>query len=157
MSKYEGKNILEVWDFRLSNGSPVLYADGDTWIVKVHAINPGNKRCVVLEEHDTKIPTTGNIHDEAAIAACYEWLRSVRDKHSRDHIEERKPIAKAINDANAKANAINAEALAAKAAGDGRLRNEKMGELQAHLAGANAVIKGLTAAFHANVLEGGAS
>lgn len=100
-TKHEGKSIREVWDWRLSRGMPILYNSGDTWIVKITA-NDGSG---VLEEYDTGILTkdkngkTDN-HDAKAIAACYDWLRSVRDKYSRDHIELRKPVVALINHAN---------------------------------------------------------
>jgi len=157
MKKFLGINILEVWDFRLSIGSPILYADGEFWRVVVYANDPGDQERIVLDEHVTDVKTTGDPRDPEGVAACYKWLHSVRDTHSRDHIELRKPITKAINEANAKAASINGEAVAAKAEGDTRLFNEKMGELQAHLPMANGVIGGLTAAFHVEVAQGGAA
>ena len=86
MKKFEGKMIQEVLDHRLSIGSPHLYV-GDTWVVKIWANNPKGDR-ELLAEHDTKVKATGNVHDHAAIAKCYEWLHSVRDKYSKDDIEE---------------------------------------------------------------------
>jgi len=133
------KHILEVWDFRLSKGSPILYDTGEYWRVVINA-NDGSG---VLAEHVTDVKTTGNVHDPVGIAACYDWLRSVRDKYSRDHIELRKPVAAMINMANAVAAQLTAEG--------------KKGELADHLEMANAEIKKATAAFHALVKEGGAS
>jgi len=153
MKEFAGVNTLEVWDFRLSVGSPVLYANGEFWKVCVYANNPGDKDRVVLAEHTTDVKTNGDVHDVKGIRACYAWLHTIRDKFARDHIELRKPIAKAINGANAKANAINAEALQAERDEDIDLANQKRGELQAHLSTANAAIKVLTAAFHKQVAE----
>lgn len=153
MPKIQGKDILEVWDFRLSLGSPILYNNGPTWVVRIWANEPGEEKRRLLEEHDTGIPSDGDPHDHEAIAACYEWLRSVRDKYSRPHIELRKPVTRMINEANAKAAAINVEAALAKAAGDERLFNEKRGELQAHLSVANASIKAATQIMHQQIAE----
>lgn len=105
--KHSGKDIREVWDWRLSSGSPILFNSGDTWIVKIFA-NDGSG---LLKEHDTGIPTTDedgrrNNHDQKAIAACYDWLRSVRDEYSRDNIDLRKPVVALINHANDEINKL---------------------------------------------------
>lgn len=99
--KHKGEDIREVWDWRLSIGNPIQYNSGANWVVKIHA-NDGSG---VLEEYDTGIKTVDehgkrNSHDTKAVAKCYDWLRSVRDKYSRDHIGLRKPVVKMINDAN---------------------------------------------------------
>lgn len=154
---FEGINILEVWDFRLSIGSPILYADSEFWKVVIYANDPGDQERIILDEHVTDVKTIGDPRDPEGVTACYEWLYSVRDKYSRDHIELRKPIAEAINEANAEAAAINGEALAAEKADDTDLANQKRGELQAHLTLSNLIIKGLTNDFHARVAEGGAA
>ena len=151
MTQHAGVEIREVWDWRLSTGAPILFNKGKTWIVKIFA-NDGSG---VLDEYDTGVKTTGDNFDCAAIAACYDWLRTVRDEYSRDHIELRKPLVAEINATNEKAAKINGEAIAAKAENDTDLFNQKNGELQAHLAASNAVIKGLTQAFHAEVAQGG--
>ena len=139
MTQHAGVEIREVWDFRLSVGSPILFNKGDTWVVQVFANDGGG----VLAEHDTGIKTTGNNFDTDAIAACYDWLRTVRDKFSREHLELRKPLVALIN-------ATNTEAV--KLTADG-----KYAEVQMHLVKANAKIKKATEAFHAEVAKGGAS
>jgi len=149
--QHAGVNILEVWDFRLSKSSPILYDTGEFWRVVINA-NDGSG---VLDEYITDVKTTGNVHDPVGISACYDWLRTVRDKYSRDHIELRKPLVAEINAANEKAASINGEVIAAKAENDTDLFNQKNGELQAHLSASNAVIKGLTQAFHAEIEKGG--
>lgn len=151
MKKFKGVDILEVWDFRLSVGSPVLHAGGKTWVVQIWKNDPGTEDRVLLEEHDTEIKTTGNVYDYAAIIKCYEWLHSVREKYSRDHIELRKPIAATINAANAKAGEINTAIRLAVAAEDTDLANQKRGELQEHLRSENAVVATMTKTFHKKV------
>ena len=133
----------------------MLYNGGETWVVKLH----GNKTGEVVEEHDTGIPTTdeqGNRdnYDYAAIAKCYEWLYSVRDKYTRDHVELRKPVVVRINAANQKAVGLNQEIVEAETAGDTDFANQKRGELQQHLKAANAEIKQATAEM--NAVMGGA-
>lgn len=152
MKEINGIDIREVWDFRLSIASPILYVDGDTWVVKIYANDGGG----LLEEHDTGVESTGDVHDTNGTKACFEWLYSVRDKYSRDHIELRKPVVKMINEANTKAASINLHAQQAKQAGDVPRFNEKMGELSAHLSFSNAAIKAATQAFHDQLTEGGA-
>lgn len=121
MTKHKGEHIREVWDWRLSNACPMLFNGGETWVVKITA-NDGSG---VLEEHDTGYPTGEyNPHDKKAVAKCYDWLRTVRDKYSRDHIELRKPVVALINEANREVNAIMGDAIAAKAAGDVDAVNE---------------------------------
>ena len=139
MTQHAGVEIREVWDFRLSIGSPILFNKGKTWLVKIFA-NDGSG---VLDEYDTGVKTTGDNFDCAAIAACYDWLRTVRDKFSREHLELRKPLVALIN-------ATNTEAV--KLTADG-----KYAEVQMHLVKANAKIKKATEAFHAEVEKGSAS
>lgn len=97
---FTGQFIREVWDWRLSIGNPILYADGDTWVVRIWANQPANGERELLEEYVTDIPTDGGIHDHAAIAECYKWLYSMRDKYARDNIEDLKPLAAQVNKAN---------------------------------------------------------
>lgn len=153
MSDLKGVNILEVWDFRLSKASPILYDSGKNWVVKIFAKDGSG----LLAEHETDVATTGNPRDPAGVIACYEFLKSIRDDYSLDHIEQRKPVTRLINAANAEASEINGLALAAEIEGDLDLFNQLKGELQAHLLSANAVIKEATKAFHAEVATGGAS
>ena len=168
MKKFQGKHILEVWDFRLSTASPLIRNDiGDTWLVQIWANdNPDydpedpSTLAVPLEEHDTGIPVeVGDHQDAEKMKVCYEWLYSVRDKYSREHIELRKPVTKLINESNATASRLNVEAVTAKEAEDIDLFHQKTGELQSHLSLANAAIKQATAAFQTQVteLEGGAA
>jgi hypothetical protein len=95
--KFKGKFIREVWDFRLSKGCPYLYCDDQFWTIRIWANKPMGKR-QMLKEHVTDIPATGNPHDEAAIALCYQWLYSVRDDFARDDIDEIKPRVLAMHE-----------------------------------------------------------
>ena len=144
-------DIREVWDFRLSIGSPILYNNGETWIAKIWANDPGDEDCKSLKEYDTGIKTNGDNFDNEAITACFEWLYSIRDEFSRDHIELRKPVVKLINDLNDKAGFINAEAVAAKEAKDTKLFNAKNAELQNHLTKSNALIKKAADDLHTKI------
>lgn len=149
--KFKGKNILEVWDFRLSKGSPILYSNGPTWVVKIWANNPGKKNKVLRDQFDTGISTKNGVHDCSAIARCYEWLASVRDQHSKDNIEDRKVVTRLINAANSHAVSLNTEAATAANDGNIDLFNQLNGELQAHLITSNAAIKQATKVFQNKV------
>lgn len=100
MPEIQGKNILEVWDYRLSEAVPQLNRSGATWVAEVwpkHAPDYDPERpetlAAPLETYDTKIPVVeGDAHDPAKIAECYAWLRSVRDKYSRPDIDARKTV-----------------------------------------------------------------
>lgn len=155
MKKILGIDIREVWDFRLSIGSPILYQDGDTWIVRVWANDPGDETKVLLAEHDTGVETNGDPYQSEGVIACFKWLYSVRDEFSRDNIEHRKPVVAMINAANDQASKINAERAEAQQAGDHRLVNEKTGELQNHLTVANSEIKKACAKMDAAITQGG--
>lgn len=165
MKTFEGEFIREVWDFRLSSAVPTLYNTGDTWTVEIHAKNnpdydPKHPERIAepLEVHDTGISTAdGNINNREAIKKCYEWLYSVRDKYSLDHIELRKPLVKMINSANNIASELNAKAEIHKADKDPVLYYQFKGELKEHLDKANMAIKEATKAFHEQVAQGGAS
>lgn len=108
MKEFQGVDIKEVWDYRLSNAVPQIVRK-ETWIVEVW--NKENTPCnpedpstfaKPLETYDTGIMVeAGDEHDTSKIKMCYTWLMSVRDKYSRPDIEELKPIVKKINDANA--------------------------------------------------------
>jgi len=103
------KSILEVWDYRLSIAAPLLYRGGapskkgngegsDNWVVCVYAQDDRN---APLEYHDTGLlPVEGDIHEGKGIDACYEFLRSVRDKYSRGDIEALKPLVAKIRAAD---------------------------------------------------------
>ena len=104
MSKHKGVNIEEVWDYRLSNATPVLHNSGEFWRVDIHPVRDGTGE--PLESHVTDIPCTkGDTHDPVKIAACYDWLRTVRDKYSRDDIDEIKPLIAKYRNAQAKLHA----------------------------------------------------
>jgi cytochrome oxidase Cu insertion factor (SCO1/SenC/PrrC family) len=120
MKKFEGKNIREVWDFRLSKATPVIDRRTGTWVVHIYSkVNPDydpkkpETLAKPLESHDTKIPAvTGDEHDVEKVKKCYKWLYSVRDKYSLPEIEKMKPEVAKINAANAKLaemNRVNAE------------------------------------------------
>lgn len=89
--------ITEVWDYRLSTAHPINYKGGlpggedtGTWHACVYSQGDGHE---LLEHHDTGVPVErgGDADNEPGINACYEFYRSVRDKYSRDDIEELKP------------------------------------------------------------------
>lgn len=106
--KYQGVNILEVWDFRLSKAIPIINRSGDTWMVEIYSksnqdYDPDKpETCAMpLEAFDTGIPAVeGDERDTKKVASCYAWLRKVRDKYSLDDIEDRKPLVAKINAAN---------------------------------------------------------
>lgn len=103
---FEGVDIREVWDWRLSDYVPVLDNTGETWLVKLIPVknaefdpNTGHAKAHIV--HDTGIKATeGDTHDREKIKICYEWLYSVRDKYARKDIEELKPAVKKINQDN---------------------------------------------------------
>lgn len=105
---FNGLDIREVWDYRLSTAVPQIDRRGGTWVVQVWAKNapdfdPTDPSTLAkpLAEHDTGIPATpGDEHDAEKVKACYAWLYSVRDQYSRPDIEELKPHVAAINAAN---------------------------------------------------------
>ena len=105
MKKFQGENILEVWDWRLSKASPTFYRE-KTWIIAIHANDSPDYDGTpnsALEVYDTGIEVEENdIHDKEKLIVCYEWLYSVRDKYALDDIEERKPLVGKINQENLK-------------------------------------------------------
>jgi hypothetical protein len=113
---FEGVDIREVWDWRLSNGMAILYDDGPTWAVRVWANNPPEGEVKqLLAEHVTDVATCGDPRDPEGVAACYEWLHSIRDDHARDNIELRKPVCAMIQGANTLAASLNGEGKHAEA------------------------------------------
>ena len=122
MSKFAGVNIREVWDFRLSTAVPHIDTRGGTWVVNICSRNnpdsvDGKAVQAPLESFDTGIASEkGDSYDPAKVAACYDWLLSVRDKYSLDNIEELKPIVAKINAANARQVELAAALTAASAA-----------------------------------------
>lgn len=117
MPKLQGKNIREVWDFRLSRAVPVIDRRGGTWVVQIWAktnpdYNPKDPSTLArpLEVYDTGIPAEdGDEYNTDKVKVCYEWLKTVRDNYSLDDIEDRKPIVAQINEANDKLAAMNAQ------------------------------------------------
>lgn len=109
MPEIQGVHIREVWDFRLSNATPLIDRRRGTWVAQIWAKNnpdydPNDPSTLAepLEEYDTGIPVEkGDERDCAKVAKCYEWFKSVRDKYARDDIEELKPHVAKINQANA--------------------------------------------------------
>lgn len=100
-----GRLITEVWDYRLSTAQPFLYRGGmpgqetGTWVVVVMSQDDNNE---ILEAHDTGVKVVdGDLHDGEGIDACYKFLRSVRDKYSREGIEDLKPLVAEIRKAQA--------------------------------------------------------
>ena len=94
---FEGKNIDEVWDYRLSTAVPVIERESGTWCVNLYSKVDGT---VPIVSHDTGIEAVdGDERDESKVIPCFEWLYSVRDAYALDDIEERKPKVAAINKA----------------------------------------------------------
>jgi hypothetical protein len=111
--KFAGKDIKEVWDYRLSNACPFIERKG-TWVVHICAKSNkdfnGNEYSKPLESHDTGIKTEINdANDYKKVAKCYEWLYSVRDKYSLPDIAKRKPLVSKINAANKAAAEVSEE------------------------------------------------
>jgi len=105
-----GRDILEVWDYRLSTAYPVINNSGDEWVVEIHDksapdYDPDNPDVVAspLDVFKTGIPAVeGDSFDEEKIKPCFEWLKSVRDKYSAPDIDVLKPLAKDVREAQAK-------------------------------------------------------
>lgn len=116
------KGIREVWDFRLSKGCPYLFNSPPSWVCKVIDNNSPDGEAIILDQLDTGIPP-GQGRDEEAVKQIFEWLYSIRDKHSRPHIELRKPVVKMINEANQNIAALVGQAV----------EHEKKGDLDAGL------------------------
>lgn len=138
-----GTEIREVWDWRLSNGNPIIYNTGDTWVVKVWANKSPDGKGTLLAEWDSGVPTKDengrkNHHDAKAVAVCHKWLYENRDKFSRDNIELRKPVVKLINDSNKELGKVLAEALQAT---DKDQKDMLMGRYKRMLDEANEKIK----------------
>jgi len=94
--KFEGIDIKEVWDYRLSKAVPFIDRTSGTWVVKVYSKeNPdydGKNLAQPLESYDTGIKSeSGDQFDTEKVKKCYEWMYTVRDKYSLEDIEERKP------------------------------------------------------------------
>lgn len=90
MKKFEGKDLKEVWNYRLSVACPFIDRRGKTWVVHICA---NQKSDYPLESYDTGIPVEeGDVNDRTKIIKCYEWLYKVRSKYSLPDIEERKPL-----------------------------------------------------------------
>lgn len=156
MPKHVGEDIREVWDFRLSEASPALYNSGETWVVKIH---PNDERNEVLEEYDTGIQTVvggkRSYFDKKAIVSCFDWLRTVRDKYSRDQLELRKPVVALINASNKEINLIMSESVAAREAGDEVKADELLGKYYRVLKERNAEIKAATDEMKQKIAAGG--
>ena len=97
--KFNGVDMREVWDYRLSTAVPTIYRQG-TWQVAIESKGPAREP---LEVYDTGIPVEpGDIHDREKIAVCFEWLYKQRDKYALPDIEERKPIVRALRELDQK-------------------------------------------------------
>ena len=105
---FQGIDIKEVWDYRLSSATPMIDRRGGTWVVHIYAkanadYDPANPESIAqpLESFDTEIPAEkGDTWDVEKVKVCYEWLYSVRDKYSLPNIEQMKPHVAKINAAN---------------------------------------------------------
>lgn len=110
MSEFEGVNIREVWDYRLSSAVPQIYTRGGTWVVQIWAksspdYDPSKPETMAkpIEEHDTGIKAeAGDERDNEKLKTCYEWLLTRRDDYALENIEEIKPVVATINAATAK-------------------------------------------------------
>lgn len=98
-NKYLGVDIREVWDWRLSIAQPILFNDGETWVIRIYANVAKDGESALLEEIETDIPTAGTDIVEGQ-ARCYPLLRAIRDKYSRDDIDERRQMVAEINARN---------------------------------------------------------
>lgn len=145
------QGIREVWDFRLSKGCPYLFNNA-TWTCKVIDNNSPDGEAIILDELDTGIPA-GVGRDEEAVKKIYEWLYSIRDKHSRPHIELRKPVVKMINEANQNVNALVSKATEHEKKGDFLASDELHGQAAAQLNRANREIKAATAKLHEQIAK----
>ena len=114
--KIQGKDIREVWDFRLSSAVPQIDRRSGAWVVNIYSkTNPDydpedpTTLAAPLESHDTGIAfEEGDERDESKVIVCYEWLLTIRDKYTLPDIEERKPLVALINKANAALAALGA-------------------------------------------------
>ena len=96
--QFEGVDIREVWNFRLSTAVPTIHREGGTWVVHIHSKVDGGEP---LESHDTGIEAvSGDQFNKDNLIACYKWLYSVRDKYALEDIEERKPHVAQIEEVN---------------------------------------------------------
>jgi len=154
---FKGIDILEVFDWRLSIGNPILFNAGEFWEVKIMANDAPDGESIELDHHVTDVPGTTDPYDQKGITACYAWLHSVRDSYSCDNLELRKPIAAMINSANREANTINMLALDAQEEDDEALFFEMKGRLDAHITTANREIKQATKDYHAALQARGES
>lgn len=106
--EFQGKNIREVWDFRLSSAVPVINRTSGTWVVEIWSKdNPDydpkrpESAATPLEAYDTGIEAVeGDEFDSQKVGVCYQWLYTVRDKYALPNIEELKPHVAKINEAN---------------------------------------------------------
>ncbi len=101
------KSILEVWDYRLSTAQPLIYkgapiipgvkdqdkATHSNWCVAV--FSKGEKR-EALEFFDSGVKAQPHDTDDDMPDSIYDFLRTVRDKHSLLAIEELKPAVREI-------------------------------------------------------------
>ena len=136
------RSILEVWDYHLSHAQPINYRgqipveqeDGSwklvphpNWVAVVYSQYDDNNS--PLEIHDTGVPVQpGDLHDGPGLDACYEFYRSIRDNHSIEEIEERKPEVAAIREYERKLQALTDEFNDRKRAAKGKAQEEVKGD-----------------------------
>ena len=107
---FQGVDIKEVWDSRLSKAVPQIDRRTGTWVVNIYKknnpdYNPKRPKSMAkpLLSYDTKIKATLNDeYDKSKIIPCFEWMLKVRDKYSLSNIKELKPIVARINKDNRK-------------------------------------------------------
>jgi hypothetical protein len=133
---FKGIDIREVWDFRLSKGTPILYDTGKYY--EVHICDNKNNSNVLLK-HITSVPTINDPHDPVGPKACFEWLYTVRDQFSLDNLEIRKPVVKMINEANSKGQELTTKGL--------------KDELKVHLENASRAIQDALQEMHDKIEE----
>lgn len=152
MKMYEGKDIREVWNFRLSEGSPILYNNGKYWRAVIYAKKAPDGESVILAEHTTDVPVA-DVTLEEGQAACYKWLYSVRDKFALPGIELRKPVVAKIEAANERINQLMTMAAQAEKNGDVQTAYTCRGEASTLLVNANAEIKQMSEQMHKDIAK----
>ena len=104
-----GKNIKEVWDYRLSTATILIDRRSGTWVVQIWAKNspdydPEKPETLAqpLEIFDTEIPwEDGDEYSSENLTVCFEWLLTVRHAYALPNIEALKPAVVRLDKANA--------------------------------------------------------
>lgn len=103
---FDGVDIREVWNFRLSKGIPLIVRRDGSWFVEIWSKNnadyvDGNEPAKPLHVKNMGIPhEPGDECNNIKISQCFAYLYSIRDQYSLDHIELRKPVVAYIEKSN---------------------------------------------------------